>query len=235
MVKKTTLGTLALGCLLLAGDGVLDGPPSLSNLAQAARSERPSKPGRKSNRQVIKVEKEIVAKIQYPQTRRGDTVDDYHGTSVKDPYRWLEDTNSEETAAWVKEQNKTTFSYLDKIHAREPIRDRLTELWNYERFGRPYKRGGRYFFTHNDGLQNQSVLYTSESLDLEPRMLLDPNKLSEDGTVALAGWQPSHDGRLLAFGLAAAGSDWREWKLLDIESGKMLEDHLEWIKFSGVS
>ena len=235
MLKDTTLGYLALGCLLLTGDGVLDGPPSLSSAAQAARSEKPSKPDRKSNRQAIKVEKETVATIQYPQTRRGDTVDNYHGTSVEDPYRWLEDTNSEETATWVKDQNKTTFSYLEQIHAREPIRDRLTELWNYERFGRPYKRGGRYFFTHNDGLQNQSVLYTTESLDIEPRMLLDPNKLSEDGTVALAGWQPSRDGRLLAFGLAAAGSDWREWKLLDVESGRMLEDHLEWIKFSGVS
>ena len=176
-----------------------------------------------------------MAKIQYPQTRRGDTVDDYHGTAVSDPYRWLEDTNSEETAAWIEEQNKTTFAYLEQIHSREPIRNRLTELWNYERFSRPFKRGGRYFFTHNDGLQNQSVLYSRDSLEAEPRLLLDPNQLSEDGTVALAGWRPSHDGRLLAFGLADAGSDWREWKLLDIESGQVLKDHLQWIKFSGVS
>lgn len=173
--------------------------------------------------------------LAYPKTRYTDHVDTYHGVRVADPYRWLEDPDSKATEAWVKAQNKVTFSYLVKLPLRKPFEERLTKLWNYERFGSPRKRENRYFFTRNDGLQNQSVLFVSEGLDGEPRQLLDPNKLSEDGTVALAGWAPSETGRLLAYGLAASGSDWREWKVMDVATGKTLDDHLKWVKFSGVS
>ena len=179
----------------------------------------------------------------YPKTRKSDHVDDYHGRKIADPYRWLEDADSPETTAWVKAQNEVTFGFLKSIPQREAIRKRLTELWNYERFGTPRQRGGRYFYSRNDGLQNQSVLYTAESLDEmldeslngKPRVLLDPNKLSADGTVALSGRSVSDDGRLMAYGLSTAGSDWQEWKVLDVATGKHLGDHLKWIKFSSVS
>ena len=143
----------------------------------------------------------------YPETRYSDHVDDYHGVEVADPYRWLEDPDSDETVAWVKAQNKVTFAHLEKLPHRQAFQKRLTELWNYERFGLPRKRASRYFFTRNDGLQNQSVLYVSEGLGGEPRQLLDPNTMSKDGTVAMAGWSPSEKGNLLAYGLASAGSD----------------------------
>ncbi|MGB8762138.1 MAG: S9 family peptidase, partial [Candidatus Sulfotelmatobacter sp.] len=125
--------------------------------------------------------------LTYPQARRSDQVDDYHGTKVADPYRWLEDTDSAETHAWVEAENKLTFGYLDQLPYRQAIRDRLTKLWNYERFSTPSQHGGRYFFQHNTGLQQQNVLFVAESLNAEPRVLLDPNTLSPDGTVALAG------------------------------------------------
>ena len=182
-----------------------------------------------------KVDQRGASKPAYPATRRSDHVDTYHGVKVPDPYRWLEDVDSEATAQWVAAQNETTHRFLDRQPARKEIEKRLTKLWNYERFGLPEKKGGRYFFTRNDGLQNQSVLYVADQLDSEPRLLLDPNKLSADGTVALAGWVVSEDGRRLAYGLAAAGSDWREWKVLDTATGKPLADHLKWVKFSGVS
>src|SRR5580692_12429028 len=140
--------------------------------------------------------------LTYPQARRSDQVDDYHGTKVADPYRWLEDTDSAETHAWVEAENKLTFGYLEQLPYRQAIRDRLTKLWNYERFTVPGQHGGRYFFEHNDGLQNQNVLLVSESLNAEPRVLLDPNALSADGTVALAGTATSDDGKLMAYGLA---------------------------------
>ncbi|MCA9176685.1 MAG: S9 family peptidase [Planctomycetales bacterium] len=173
--------------------------------------------------------------LAYPETRRSDQTDDYHGSAIADPYRWLEDTYSEETLAWVDAQNEVTFGWLKESPQREQYQRRLTELWNYERFGLPRKRGGRYFFTRNDGLQNQSVLYVADGLDGEPRVLLDPNTLSEDGTVALAGWVASKDGKRLAYGLATAGSDWREWKVMDVGSAEPLQDHLRWVKFSGIS
>ena len=171
----------------------------------------------------------------YPNARKGDVVDDYHGTKVPDPYRWLEDPDSSESRAWIEAENKLTYGYLEQIPQREAIKKRLTELWNYEKYGIPYQRGGRYFYDKNDGLQNQSVLYTVESLDGVPRVLLDPNALSADGTVALSGRAVSDDGKLIAYGLATAGSDWQEWKVRDIESGKDLEDHIKWVKFSGAS
>ena len=174
-------------------------------------------------------------KLVYPETRKSDQVDTYHGTEVADPYRWLEDPNSEESRKWIEAQNKLTASYLEQVPERAWIKQRLTKLWDYEKFGVPTQRGGKYLYSRNDGLQNQSVLYVADGLDAEPRELLDPNKLSEDGTVALTGYESSDDGRLLAYGLATAGSDWQEWRVRDVETGKDLEDHLQWVKFSGVS
>lgn len=171
----------------------------------------------------------------YPSSRQSDQVDDYHGTKVADPYRWLEDPDSEETKAWVEAQNKVTFAYLTEIGAREQIKQRLTQLWNYEKYGIPFKQGNRYFYFKNDGLQNQNVLYTLTSLDAEPRVLLDPNTLSEDGTIALSGIAISEDGNLMAYGLSTSGSDWNEWQVLDVETASNLPDHLKWVKFSGAS
>ncbi len=173
--------------------------------------------------------------LSYPTTSKVDSFDDYHGTKVADPYRWLEDPDSEETKAWVEAENQVTFDYLNEIPVREQIKHRLTQIWDYEKFGIPFKEGNRYFYFKNDGLQNQSVLYTQTSLDAEPRVLLDPNKLSEDGTIALSGLSISEDGNLMAYGLSTAGSDWQEWKVRDVESCEDLGDHLQWIKFSGAS
>ena len=171
----------------------------------------------------------------YPDARMGDVVDDYHGTKVADPYRWLEDPDSSESRKWIEAENKITFAYLKSIPERDAIKERLTELWNYEKFGMPSKRGGRYVFTKNDGLQNQSVLYTVKSLDDTPRVLFDPNTLSSDGTVALSGRSVSEDGRYLAYGLSTSGSDWQEWRVRDIETGRDLDDLIKWVKFSGAS
>jgi prolyl oligopeptidase len=173
--------------------------------------------------------------LSYPRAKRGDQIDDYHGTKVADPYRWLEDTDSSDTHAWVEAENKLTFAYLDKIPHRQAIHDRLTKLWNYERFSAPEQEGGRYFFEHNNGLQNQNVQLVAESLTAEPRVLLDPNTLSADGTVALAATAISDDGKLMAYALAASGSDWNEWHVRDVDTGKDLPDDLKWVKFSGAS
>ncbi|MEM7555849.1 MAG: prolyl oligopeptidase family serine peptidase [Cyanobacteria bacterium P01_A01_bin.84] len=176
-----------------------------------------------------------MSSLTYPKTRKDKQVDNYHGTQVADPYRWLEDPDSEETKAWVKAQNEVTFAYLNDIENKEKIKQRLTKMWDYEKYGVPYKKGDRYFYSKNDGLQNQSVLYTLKSLDDKPQVLLDPNKLSDDGTVALSGTSISDNGNLLAYSISTSGSDWQEWKVRDIETGKDLKDHLKWIKFSGVS
>lgn len=173
--------------------------------------------------------------FKYPETRKVDTVDNYFGEQVADPYRWLEDDRSEETAQWVKAQNKVTFEYLDAIPFRDKIKERLTELWNYPKTTTPFKEGGRYFFFKNDGLQNQSVLYVQEDLEAEAEVLLDPNTLSEDGTVALAGMAVSHNGEYLAYAISRGGSDWREIFVKNIETGEQLEDHLKWSKFSNIS
>ncbi|MBW4564447.1 MAG: prolyl oligopeptidase family serine peptidase [Mojavia pulchra JT2-VF2] len=189
--------------------------------------------------------KRVPSKIMltYPPSRKSDQVDNYHGTLVADPYRWLENPDSPETRTWIEAQNKVTFAYLNEIPAKEKIRQRLTKLWNYERYSIPFKEGEsledssteRYFYFKNDGLQNQSVLYTLKTLDAQPKVLLDPNKFSEDGTVALSGLSISKNGQLLAYGLSTSGSDWQEWKVRDIETGEDLPDQLKWIKFSGVS
>ncbi|MDQ3323012.1 MAG: prolyl oligopeptidase family serine peptidase [Acidobacteriota bacterium] len=174
-------------------------------------------------------------KFDYPQTKKVEQTDDYHGRKIADPYRWLEDDNSAETKAWVEEQNKLTFSYLNQIPEREKIKARLTELWNYERYSAPFKEGKRYFYSKNDGLQNQNVWYVADSITDKGRVLLDPNKLSTDGTIALSGMRVSDDGNLLAYGLSSAGSDWQEWRFRDISTGKDLPDVLKNIKFSGAS
>jgi prolyl oligopeptidase len=174
-------------------------------------------------------------RIVYPLTLTTNVTDTYHGVVVADPYRWLEDDNSPATATWVAQQNALTFAYLDLIAERPFIKRRLTQLWNYERYGIPFKEGGRYFFTKNDGLQNQSVLYTMTSLAAEPTLLLDPNKLSTDGTVALTGFNIRDDGALMAYGLATAGSDWQEWRVREVATGKDLPDVIRWVKFSNTS
>ena len=181
------------------------------------------------------VESSTEKRIVYPESQRGTQVDEFHGVKVEDPYRWLEDLDSEDTKAWVAAQNQVTSAYLAALPQREAIRQRLTELWNYERYGVPFKEGGRYFFTRNDGLQNQNVLYRVDTLGGEPKVVLDPNTLSQDGTVALTGLQISEDGKLLAYGLSSGGSDWQEWKVRDVEAGRDLPDLLRWVKFSGAA
>ena len=175
------------------------------------------------------------AAVSYPASKKVDQQDNYHGTMVADPYRWLEDANSEETKAWVVEQNKVTQAWLAQIPQREAIKARLTKLWNYERYGVPSKKGGRYFYSRNDGLQNQAVLYTAKTLSETPRVLLDPNTMAADGTVALAGMAVSPNGKFLAYSTAASGSDWNEIKVRDIESGKDMADHIKWVKFSNTA
>ena len=171
----------------------------------------------------------------YPQAAKGNQVDDYFGTKVADPYRDLENADTEATKKWIEAENKLTFDYLAGIPERKQINDKLTALWNYERYTVPFHEGGRYFFSKNTGLQNQSVLYTGPTLPGETKPLLDPNTLSKDGTVAATGFDVTEDGKLLAYGLAVAGSDWQEWKVRDIETGKDLTDDVQWVKFSSAS
>lgn len=161
-------------------------------------------------------------------------IDIYHGVEVADPYRGLEDPDTPETRAWIEAQNERTFAFLRGIPERESIRERMTELWNYEKVGVPRRRGDRLFYSRNDGLQPQSVLLVQQDGG-EPRVLLDPNELSEDGTVALSGWSPSPDGSLLAYATQSAGSDWQEWRVRDVATGEDLPDHVRWSKFSGAS
>ena len=185
---------------------------------------------------VVGCEKIEKPSFSYPETRKDSTVfDDYFGTRVADPYRWLEDDNSEETANWVKRQNEVTFGYLETLPQRDKIRQRLEKLYNYERYGTPFKKGGKFFFYKNDGMQDQSVLYVQDSLEAEPKVLIDPNTLSKDGTVALGGTSVSKDGKYMAYQLAASGSDWNSIHIRDLESGEDLEEVIEWVKFSGVS
>lgn len=171
----------------------------------------------------------------YPPATRGSVVDDYHGAKVADPYRWLEDLDSPQTQAWVEAQNELTHGFLAKLPQRAWLRERLTTLWNYPRYGLPGKEAGRYFFSKNDGLQNQSVLYVQETLADEPKVLLDPNTLSADGTVALTASAVSADGRWLAYGVAVAGSDWNEYRVRDIATGQDTADVIKWVKFSGLA
>ena len=173
--------------------------------------------------------------FNYPQAKEGDVVEDYHGTKIADPYRWMEDLDCPEIKEWIDAENKITFAYLEGVPEREKIKERLTKLWNFERYGIPRKRGDHYFYTKNDGLQNQSVLYVADALDAQPRVLLNPNELSKDGTIALAGTNYTDDGTLLAYSLADAGSDWVEFHVREVATGKDLPDVIKWVKFSGAS
>jgi prolyl oligopeptidase len=178
------------------------------------------------------------ATIEYPETKKVDQTDTYAGSVVvADPYRWLENDVRQDPAvrAWVDAQNKVTFAYLEKLPGRQKIKDRLSAVWNFEKYTVPQKEGGRYFFRKNDGLQNQYVLYTQKTLAETPRVLVDPNGWSKDGTVSLNGFSPSEDGRYLGYARAEAGSDWSVWKVMDIESGNDLADELRWVKFSGAA
>ncbi|MEH0153699.1 prolyl oligopeptidase family serine peptidase [Limibacter armeniacum] len=173
--------------------------------------------------------------VNYPETNKTEVVDNYFGKEVNDPYRWLEDDRSEETGKWVEEQNKVTFDYLSKIPFRDKVRERLEQVWNYPKHSAPFKRGGRYYFYKNDGLQNQSVLYVKETLDGEAQAFFDPNKLSEDGTVALSSSAFSKDGKYFAYAISRSGSDWKEIYVKNVETGEQLKDEVKWVKFSGIS
>lgn len=176
-----------------------------------------------------------MTRLAYPSTRTVDQVDDYHGTLVADPYRWLEDVDSPETLDWIRRQNELTFSFLESIPACAKIRERLTELWNFPKAAAPHKHGGRYFQLRNSGLQNQDVLYLLDSLHAAPVLLLDPNALSADGTIALNTWSVSKDGRWLAYALSASGSDWLTWRVRDVNTSEDLPEVIEWSKFSGAA
>ncbi|MDL2309542.1 prolyl oligopeptidase family serine peptidase [Parabacteroides sp. OttesenSCG-928-B22] len=173
------------------------------------------------------------AALEYPVAAKEEVTDTYFDVTVADPYRWLENDTSEATMAWVKAENEVTAAYIAQIPFRDRIKERMTELTNYEKIGTPFKRHGKYYFYKNDGLQNQSVLYVKDTLDGEARVLLDPNQLSEDGTVALAGISFSNNGKYLAYTISRSGSDWNEIFVLDLATNKLLEDHILWSKFGG--
>ncbi|MDX6406918.1 MAG: prolyl oligopeptidase [Blastocatellia bacterium] len=176
-----------------------------------------------------------IPKLTYPETKRGEVVDDYFGTRVPDPYRWLEDDNSPEVAAWVEAENKVTFGYLDKIPYRAQLKNRLTTLLNYPKYSAPTHRGENFIFSKNDGLQNQSVYYIQKGLDGTPEQLLDPNKFSADGTSRMGAFSWSRKGKYIGYGISEGGSDWNDFYVLDVATKKPLTDHLQWIKFSGAS
>lgn len=180
-------------------------------------------------------DKPAAVNLDYPQTAKIDTVENYFGTEVSDPYRWLEDDNSEQTAEWVESENTVTNAYLDNIDFREEVKARLTALEDYEKVSAPFKQGDFYYFYKNDGLQNQSVLYRKVSLDADPEVFLDPNTFSEDGTTALGGLSFSNDKKYVAYTISEGGSDWRTAYVMDVVSKTMLKDEIKWIKFSGMS
>ncbi len=175
--------------------------------------------------------------IEYPKTRTTDVIDEYHGVKVPDPFQWLENDKrvDKEVEKWIDDQNKVTFAYLESLPYRKEIIDRLTTLWNYERFTAPSRVADKYYYLRNDGLQNQNVLYRMDTLDSEPVMVLDPNTWSDDGTLALGGLSFSKDGHYMAYGIQDGGSDWRTWKVVDATSGKLLDDEVKWLKFGGIS
>jgi prolyl oligopeptidase len=174
-------------------------------------------------------------KLSYPAARRADTVDDYNGVKVPAPYEWMEDINSPEVAKWVDDENKLTFTYLDKIPERPWMQSRLKQLWNYEKVSTPYRIGGKLFFTKNTGLQNQAEVYMQGPKDAAPQLVMDPNSLSPDGSVALLSWVPSTDATYFAYGLSQGGSDWEELHVRDLATGKDLADDIKWVKFSGTA
>ena len=184
---------------------------------------------------IIILHQNVPPELKYPVTATGDVVDTYFDTTISDPFRWLEDDHAEATKAWVTKQNAFTSSYMRKIPYRQKIEKRLTEIWNYPSQGMPFKKGEKYYFYKNDGLQNQSVLYVQDSPTTEAKVFMDPNKFSKDGTIALGGTYFSYDNNYMGYSINRAGSDWQEFYVLDITTGKLLQDHLTWVKFSGMS
>lgn len=178
---------------------------------------------------------QLMAQIKYPQTLKTDQVDTYYDTKIADPYRWLEDDRSAETAAWVQAENKITYDYLEKIPFRNDIHNRLSHIWNFPKYGVPFEKNGYYFFYKNDGLQNQSTLYMQKGLDAKPEVLLDPNTLAKDGTVAISALALSKDMKYLAYSTSAAGSDWQDIYVMEIANKQLLKDKVEWVKFSGIA
>ena len=213
-MKKTVMTVLTAGALLSCG----------TSQQQAPQQEQP-----------VQTTQTPSNTLEYPETRKGNTVDTYFGTEVKDPYRWLEDDRSPETEAWVKAQNEVTFGYLEQIPFRETLKNRLTELWNYEKISAPWKEGDWIYFSKNDGLQNQSVIYRKKSDDAPAEVFLDPNKFSDDGTTSLSGMNFSEDGKTLAYSISEGGSDWRKVIIIDAETKEVKEDTLINVKFSGIS
>ncbi|MFS8086786.1 MAG: hypothetical protein ACMG6H_14220, partial [Acidobacteriota bacterium] len=174
-------------------------------------------------------------RLTYPETKKDDVVDNYFGTSVPDPYRWLEKNDSPEVAAWVEAENKVTFAYLNQIPYRAQVKDRLTKLLNYPKYSSPSRRGEWFIFSKNDGLQNQNVFYIQKGLDGPPELLLDPNKFAADGTSRLGAFSWSNAGKYIGYGISQGGSDWNEIHVLDVATRKPLTDQLQWVKASGVS
>jgi prolyl oligopeptidase len=174
-------------------------------------------------------------RIEYPKTAKGDQKDTYFGTVVADPYRWLEDDNSSETARWVEAENKITFGYLEKIPYRMKVKERLEKLYNYPKYSAPFRRGEYFFYSKNDGLQNQSVLYIQKGLDGKPEVLIDPNKFSEDGTARLGAFALSKDGKYAGYGISRSGSDWQEYRVMEVATRNTFPDQLQWIKVSGLA
>src|SRR6187402_3321712 len=177
----------------------------------------------------------VAQQLNYPATRKIDHVDTYQGTKVADPYRWLEDDMSKETEAWVEAQNKVTFPYLEAIPFRAQMAARVKEVSNYPKFGSPFRKGTYYFFTKNDGLQDQSVLYIQKGIDGTPEVLIDPNKWEGGGTTRLAGFAPSADAKYAVYGISKSGSDWTQYKVMELATKKTLPDTLDWVKVSGVA
>jgi prolyl oligopeptidase len=177
----------------------------------------------------------LTKQMNYPETKKINHTDDYHSTPVADPYRWLENDTTREVAAWVQAQNQVTFGYLSQIPFRDKIRERLTQIWNYPKYGTPFKRGAHYYFYKNDGLQNQSVLYMQAGLIGTPQVFIDPNKFSADGTTSLTTVSFSKSNRYVAYGTSGGGSDWNTFHVMDARTRQQLPDQLEWIKFSGAA
>lgn len=199
---------------------------SIAVLLQACKSNEPSEA-------IVAFDNSLSE--AYPETRKDSVTDDYFGTVIADPYRWLEDDHSEETGDWVKRQNAVTQNYLNKIPFRAKVRSRVEELFNYEKSGTPVKKSKRYYYFRNDGLQNQDVLYVKEQLDAEPKLVIDPNKFSEDGTSSMSNYSFSKDGKYLGFQLSKGGSDWNEIMVLDLNTNQYLSDTIRWVKFSSIS
>src|SRR6185436_299795 len=218
-------GLLTLALLILAG-------LSLSQFPQQTRAQQ----GQKMSPAASSENGAGSPGIVYPETKKSDTVDDYFGTKVPDPYRWLEqDANVPEVASWIEAENKVTFSYLEKIPFRQKIKDRLTQLYNYPKYSAPGRRGEYFFYSKNDDLQNQSVWYRQKGLDGTPEVLLDPNKLSADGTTRLGSVGISKDGKYFGYGVSKGGSDWNDIYVLDATTRQLQTDHVQWAKFTGVA